>query len=39
MQSGTVSEIDVVVSNFRAVLDEADVMPGLLPGSAAMGIA
>ncbi|HET6819957.1 MAG TPA: hypothetical protein VFH98_05305, partial [Candidatus Limnocylindria bacterium] len=39
MQSGTVSDIDAVVANCRAALDEAEAMAGLRPGSAVIGIA
>jgi cell division protein FtsA len=39
MQSGTVSDIDAVVTNCRKALDEAEQMAGLRPGSAVIGIA
>lgn len=39
MQSGTVSDIDAVVANCGAALDEASAMAGMRPRSAAIGIA
>lgn len=39
MQSGTVTDIDAVVANCRAALDEAEAAAGLRPGVAVIGIA
>ncbi|MGH2427983.1 MAG: cell division FtsA domain-containing protein [Candidatus Limnocylindria bacterium] len=39
MQSGTVSDIDAVVANCRAAMDEAREMAGMRPLAAAVGIA
>jgi cell division protein FtsA len=39
MQSGTVADIDAVVANCRAALDEAEAAAGMRPGSAVIGIA
>jgi len=39
MQSGTVSDIDAVVVNCRAAMDEARAMAGLRPMAAVIGIA
>ena len=39
MQSGTVSDIDAVVANCRAAMDEARAMAGRRPAAAVIGIA
>jgi cell division protein FtsA len=39
MQSGTVADIEAVVTNCRRALDEAEAMAGLRPGAAVIGIA
>jgi cell division protein FtsA len=39
MQSGTVSDIDGVVANCRAAMDEARAMAGMRPAAAVIGIA
>lgn len=39
MQSGTVSDIDAVVANCAAALDEAEAMAGSRPAAAVIGIA
>jgi cell division protein FtsA len=39
MQSGTVSDIDAVVANCRAAMDEARAMAGLRPTATVIGIA
>ncbi|MFN2419579.1 MAG: cell division FtsA domain-containing protein [Candidatus Limnocylindria bacterium] len=39
MQSGTVSDIDAVVANCRAAMDEARTMAGRRPSAAVIGIA
>jgi cell division ATPase FtsA len=39
MQSGTVTDIDAVVANCAAALDEAEAMAGMRPTAAVIGIA